>query len=332
MAESKKSRYRGWIGTAFGGAEELALHYSETNINEMTPHTVAFFIGQIEVCPETKREHCQFFVYFHNAKTLSAVKLCLQDSTVHLEPARDLAASRAYCCKPDTRHPGCKYWEFGQFPSQGARTDWHNVAAGFTDGTLTVRSMAMDNPGMYVRYNRGIEKLHELLSPTMAAQERKMVDVVCYWGPPGCGKSTHVKNLAGPGAYFRRVGKWWSFYKGETIVILDEFDKWGKDVEAEALTWFDGGSCTVRDHHYASIPLAATTFYITANSNPRYWMSAALRSRCRLVECRGHDRRDFPKDEVLDFDDVHDDRVQAAREARRPVNLDVDMSPVEPDG
>lgn len=289
MSQAVGQRIRNWVGTAFGDPEELYSHYSEANLAILLPHNVKFFIGQLEECPDTGRIHLQFLLCMNNAKTLSALKHCLLDKSVHLEPCRDLVAARAYCCKPESRYAAG--FEFGHFPTPGERTDWKDISTRFQENKSSVKDVALEFPGQYVRYHKGIEKLHRLLSTVPSAQERKIESVTCYWGPPGTGKSTLVKRLAGIGAYHKRCGKWWPMYNGETVVILDEFDKWAKDVEADALTWFDGGAIFVRDDSYAHVALTATTFYITANQNPKYWMSSAMRSRCKIIHCHGNDKR-----------------------------------------
>jgi len=52
-----------------------------------------------------------------------------------------------------------------------------------------------------------------------------VMDVRIYYGPPGTGKTRSVYDEFGlDDVYQKMVGKWWDGYKGEKVVIIDDFD------------------------------------------------------------------------------------------------------------
>lgn len=82
-----------------------------------------YCVYQPEACPTTKKYHYQGYIEFNKAKAFSTVKELLGDPTVHLEPRRGTREqARAYCMKDDSRLPGYKPIEFGQWTGGNERT------------------------------------------------------------------------------------------------------------------------------------------------------------------------------------------------------------------
>lgn len=143
------------------------------------------------------------------------------------------------------------------------------------------------------------------------------VDVEVWWGPTGTGKS-HTAFHQYPEAYRKTIpGKWWEGYKGETVVVFEEFNP-NEDKELrlpELLKILDkypyqieikGSWCTALQEllfwepQYrsflplcndigASLQLRATKFIFTTNIDPRGWyqghpQQAALCRRINRVK------------------------------------------------
>lgn len=83
--------------------------------------------------------------------------------------------------------------------------------------------------------------------------------------------------------------KWWDGYQGQEHVILDEFR--GSIDIAHLLRWLDRYPVRV-ERKGSSVPLKATTFWITSNLAPRGWypeldettMEALLRRLTNILE------------------------------------------------
>ena len=82
-----------------------------------------YMIGQVELSPETKKEHVQLFFIAKKPQRLSGIKRIFNIESVHAELAESSSdACRKYCSKEDTRVIGP--YEYGIFPeSQGKRDD-----------------------------------------------------------------------------------------------------------------------------------------------------------------------------------------------------------------
>jgi len=90
-----------------------------------------------------------------------------------------------------------------------------------------------------------------------------------YWGRTGTGKSRRAWDEAGLDAYAKDPRtKFWCGYFGQEHVVLDEF-RGGIDV-SHLLRWLDRYPVSV-EIKGSSVPLAATTFWITSNLDPRVW-------------------------------------------------------------
>ena len=95
-------------------------------------------------------------------------------------------------------------------------------------------------------YERIMEQRQAELARQRFENVQRKVDVNVWWGPPGRGKSTTVaEKYADFSKYSHNVGsdgKWFCNYKGEVVLVLDEFGRnVHRDVTAEMiLTWLAG--------------------------------------------------------------------------------------------
>lgn len=62
------------------------------------------FVCQVEICPESQREHLQFFTMFKHAKTFTAVQGIFPGA--HLQVTKNRHAAKAYCQKSRTAVDG----------------------------------------------------------------------------------------------------------------------------------------------------------------------------------------------------------------------------------
>lgn len=156
--------------------------------------------------------------------------------------------------------PGTQF-ELGSRPfKRNSKTDWESVRANAISGNL-----AEIPADVYIKHYNSLRRI--------AADHSRPVPVVrtCYvfWGKTGTGKSRKAWADAGVEAYAKDpLTKWWCGYTGEANVIIDEFR--GVLSIAHLLRWLDRYPVRV-EAKGSTIPLRASTFWITSNLDPREW-------------------------------------------------------------
>lgn len=90
---------------------------------------------------------------------------------------------------------------------------------------------------------------------------------VWIYGPPGVGKSRHVRDRH-PDCFIKSQSKWWDGYQGQEVVLLDDFDRLGVCLSHYLKIWADRYAA-IGEVKGGSIPLMHKTFYVTSNYHPR---------------------------------------------------------------
>lgn len=198
---------------------------------------ILWWAGQEEKCPETERLHMHVHLCFEQDLTFRQVQAWLvyhgwgraeegdvAGAHVHLEKAKSPNGSVTYVTKAETRTRG-PYKSPG-FPGaiQGKRNDLLAAVKMIKEGA-SMQDVANTLPEVFVRAHRGLDRLAEEIS---VAQPRPNMDTIVLYGPPGTGKSTIARTIAerlfpGEVPYNKPTGPWWERYKGEKVVILDEY-------------------------------------------------------------------------------------------------------------
>lgn len=225
MSEHRKSRKWCWTLAARNDAEadDWCLNAAPDHLPIPFPDGVEYCIYQVE-CSESNLIHLQGFSYYKNAVSFRRAKLDIS-KRAHVESARGTVEECVrYCSKWDTAVQGP--FEYGKAPTQGRRTDWHDareiVCSGGTD-----REVMDLHPNLAPNW-RGIEKMREIYQEHPL---RRDMTCVYLWGDTNVGK-THRARMNYPEAYFVRgkyvEGKLFDNYKGEEVLILDEWkhDEW----------------------------------------------------------------------------------------------------------
>jgi hypothetical protein len=198
---------------------------------------VRYYIWQIEVCPDTGREHAQGYIEFNRQVTLRDIKDIFNDNTLHIEERRGSQEDAiAYCKKDDTRKPGCTAVIWGTPAKPGARTDLnelHEVVEHVKTGAMTVSDVAIKHPDTFVRHFRGIERLAGIVQHQVAKSIVRPVQVFVLWGDAGTSKSTGLRmRLTMDGKEFYVLGNdrpsrgqtpWFDQYEGEQVLIFEDF-------------------------------------------------------------------------------------------------------------
>lgn len=168
-----------------------------------------------EFCPKTQKLHYQTFVYYHNAKTFSAMaKKWPGDHFVVMDG--DIDENIAYCSKDED------YKEFGKPPEQGKRVDLLELAEEVRNGR-SVDDICMENPNAYHVYGRTLNKIEDICLRNK--YRTTMTKGTWYWGETNVGKSHEAFKDFTPNSHYvlPKDKGWWDGYKGQETVIINDF-------------------------------------------------------------------------------------------------------------
>ncbi|XP_037704550.1 uncharacterized protein LOC119543674 [Choloepus didactylus] len=245
-----------WCFTLNNPTEE-----EKAKIKSIDEHCKYLVVG-LEHGSENHTEHLQGFVNLRKKLRLSGVEQLISERA-HFERAKgDDASNKRYCSKE------CLFHEFGEPQFSGKRNDLHDAVQRLRE-TKSLTTVAKEFPTQYVRYHRGFKELLLVLPECQLNRDWK-TEVMCWWGPPGCGKSRTVKDLA-PEAYWKPRGKWWDGYNGQEDVILDDFYGWL--AFDDLLRLLDRYPLRVETKG-GTVSFLAKRVFITSNKSPAEWYSS----------------------------------------------------------
>lgn len=218
-AKSAPTKCRNICFTIHENPREWYAHFKTIDM----PDWCKYLVFQVEVAPETKREHIQGYVELTGPRTWKSIKGLLGRDSAHLEARRGSAKQASdYCKKDDTRVPDLPFVERGELSEQGRRTDLEAAARLVMERKEEgIMDLAQEAPALLVRNFRGLQQLNAIVNAPM----RRICPTIFFLhGPPGCGKSMWAHN-AYPNAYVCEDTQqgWFDGYFGQTTVIFDEF-------------------------------------------------------------------------------------------------------------
>lgn len=184
--------------------------------NRLEGHHVFVVLGK-EVCPSTGTRHLQGYVLFSDRKRFKTVK-SLIGAGAHIEPAKGSPLQNYnYCSKEgdvETR---------GTLP-KGKHTALSVVCEELKAG-VPLRTIAVNEPEVFVRNHNGLQKLVEILAESTMRNWKTHVTVLV--GPTGTGKSRWAFDVCSKSApYYKPRGEWWNGYTTQSHVIIDDFYGW----------------------------------------------------------------------------------------------------------
>jgi len=225
---------------------------------------VTYLCFQEEIAPETGKRHYQGYVHFINQRKFLAARAIIAgwfgNITPHIEVAKGTPKqNRDYCSKDG----GTNFFEFGQLPQPGARTDLYDLVKEVIAGK-SIKQIADKFPVSFIKFHRGIKELHTL---QWTKPRDSRVDPIVYWlcGRSGVGKSLWAWTNY-PDLFCMTSGKWWDTYQGQSVVLMDDYrPTWGPF--EDLLLLLD------RYQHRIEIKggftqLSASAFVITTTSRP----------------------------------------------------------------
>lgn len=265
--DTDKKRHRSYVLTSF--CEEEPEFCEE----------VQYLCYSPEICPTTKRKHWQGYIFFKSKDGYSIKKAQkILGGKYTIKPANGTPMqNKIYCgfdnyekkeadgtIKKKDKNPLFK--EFGEFPSQGKRTDLIEIKNEIFKGKK-VDDICVEDPLLYHQYGRTLEKLEDIY--LMRQFRTEMPETIWYYGKTGVGKSHTAFQGYNPDTHYLlnvKDGGFWDGYVGQKTVIINEFR--GEINFQDLLQICDKWPYGCKRKGKAKIPLLANKIIITSCKRP----------------------------------------------------------------
>jgi len=253
-----QSSKRGWCFT-FNNYEDGDVE----RIREVCRTHCVYGVFGRERGAERDTPHLQGYLYFSTQRSFKGVRKLVDCDRVHLEAARGSPSqNRDYCTKEGD------YEEFGSLPRKGARTDLVQIQA-MLDTGVAESEVAEEHFASWCQYRRSFEAYRRLKRTRLRSWK---THVIWIHGPTGTGKTYRALAegarlyLETPWIAFDNTGTWFDGYRGEKVVVFDDF-------RGECLLAF---MLRLLDRYPMSVPVKGDSvnwqpriIYITSNLSPR---------------------------------------------------------------
>jgi len=240
----------------------------ETDYDEVLKRVpeLRFIAYGLEECPQTGQKHHQMYMYRANAinptvKVKNKMGEWFGNKHVHIEAMMGrITDNESYCSKEN------ELVKHGKEPVQGARGDLEETRDILLAGTMSVDEICVENPGFFHQYGRTMDRLETIALRRRFRTERTRG--FWYHGPTGGGKSRACFAGFDPRTHYVKdlTCEWWDGYKGQEIVIFNEFR--GQIPFAEMLDLMDEWPTTVKWRGKESVPFLAREIRISCVKPP----------------------------------------------------------------
>lgn len=185
---------------------------------------IRYLVCQGELCPTTKRFHWQGYIQFFKAQRFAAFYK-LTGHKCRMEVAKGTTLQNQEYCTKLKSSTGAVY-EYGKPTSQGKRSDLIHIRDMIAGGD-SMKQVAEEHFGDFVRYHRGFEKFKNMVDLEMS-QGRRDLKVTLITGKTGSGKTSSVLDEHGDkNVYiveFDSSTLWWDGYTGQDVILLDDYN------------------------------------------------------------------------------------------------------------
>lgn len=209
-------------------------NYTEDELEEVKLWECRYLIFGKEV-GESGTPHLQGYVCFDNAKTLATLKKKFQ-TRAHWEVARGTPKQASEYCEKDG-----DVFEKGDRPlSQQEKGDLGKRA--YEEAFEAYKEKRYEDMGQFALNMKAFDylaaKIEKRDQPPAVTLDGELQHE-WFYGPSGAGKS-YAARQQNPGAYIKDPkNAWWDGYKGEDVVIIDDFDKFQVKQSGDMKRWLD---------------------------------------------------------------------------------------------
>lgn len=233
----------------------------QTRLLEALP--IRYLAFQLE---QVTTPHFQGYCELSSQRTFASITRHMAGA--HLEPRKGTAEQAStYATKLESRVDGP--WVHGELTSQGRRTDLATAVTALREGGLA--QLIEQHPIEYVRYHRGLERLHFHL---LATQSRPVPVVTLLFGPPGCGKTRLYADkypIPSVGAKVNLAEGWFDGYTGQSKLLMDDFDGNKSGIRLCSILQCLDRYPFLAPVKGAHVPLVADEIYVSTNYHPKQW-------------------------------------------------------------
>lgn len=189
-------------------------NYTEEEIeNIKTKFKSTYYVIGKEVGMKSQLPHIHCYIEFTGSVRFDTIKKKLPRARIETRKGT-VEQAIGYCKKENN------FVEEGTPSRQGNRSDIHTLAQKIVDGA-TLRDIAIEAPGEYVKYHKGFLALKLIL------MEDRTTKPYVEWrfGLAGVGKTRKIREMYGSeNVYIKKPeNKWWDNYMQQKCVIIDDF-------------------------------------------------------------------------------------------------------------
>lgn len=164
--------------------------------------------------------HLQCFIQYKIRTKFSTVKNQLPRA--HIEPMMGTPQQASDYCKKDG-----DFMEFGEMVDvTSGSSGGKKKAENFRKMIELAKKDRMDeiidiDPVSYVQHYHAFKRIRQ--DHPQEIDDLDKIDNIWYYGEPGVGKSYRARK-ENPNRYLKCFNKWWDGYRGQDVVLLDDFD------------------------------------------------------------------------------------------------------------
>lgn len=267
------------------------------------PPEISYTIFQEEVGTVSGTTHFQGYTEFKKQKRFEAIKRILSDRC-HLERRRGKQSEAiAYCQKKDSQLPNGLSVENGT-PKKSVKDKIENVIIELNNGGKP-SDIRDEFPKQYLMNKKKILEFYiEGLGQRHLEPNNNLVHI--YYGPSGYGKTTSAWRdypYAFKGCWPTGGRWWWPNYKGQEVVIFDEFRE--NITYQDCLALFDIHPMGI-ENKGGNTQNVSKKIIITTIRNPKHWygkvsdkseLQRRIREHATIYEFTGDTVPALPKTE-----------------------------------
>ena len=250
---------------------------------------VKYCVWQYEIGEKNGLEHIQGYIEMSKVIRWAGLRKILGSKTVHIEKRLGTSLqARNYCMKDATRKNKTVPFEYGVWvpKRRGERSDLITLKQDIFERKCSILYIMRNHTELWLKYSNSIKLMvGEARLQSVVAVER-FVDVEIHYGQSGAGKSYHVSHKYKDKVYRLDIDcgiLWFDGYKGEKILLIDEFEGNIKYSNFKKILDKYKYRCQIKGGY---VWAEWEKVYIISNSKPNKWYKknlAALKRRVNKI-------------------------------------------------